>query len=55
MPMTPNTCQPLLNTWNVGTIQTITLPNTGTINDIHLVTTDRGRYALGHGLPRSGR
>ena len=46
MPITPNTYQPLLNTWNVGTIQSITVPNTGTINDIHLITTNKGQYAL---------
>ena len=38
--------QTLLDNWAVGTIQTLEIPATGTINDIRIVTTDRGKYVL---------
>ena len=47
MTPTPSFFQPLLDIWNAGTIQAIKTPTIGgTIDSTHLITTNKGRYAL---------
>ena len=41
-----STCQHLLQHWNTAKIQSITTPQTGTINTLRILTTDTGTFVL---------
>ena len=44
--MTEAACQKLADYWDIGTVQLVETPKTGTINTIRILTTDQGRFVL---------
>jgi Ser/Thr protein kinase RdoA (MazF antagonist) len=44
--MTQTECQQLADYWDIGSIQSIDIPETGTINTIRILTTDTGKFVL---------
>lgn len=44
--MTKAECQVLADHWDVGVVQSVVIPQTGTINTIRVLTTDKGRFVL---------
>lgn len=44
--MTEAACQKLADYWDIGRIQSVEIPETGTINTIRVLTTNQGRFVL---------
>jgi Ser/Thr protein kinase RdoA (MazF antagonist) len=44
--MTQSECQALMACWNIGTIQSVAIPEIGTINTIRILDTDHGKFVL---------